>query len=249
MLEKALSGEYIAAGESGLPDENGRNILPTGRNIFSMSIEKVPTKAAWQRGIELANQLLEQFTNDEGSIPEQVAMNMISIDITRASGEQLSEYLYLIGIRPVWDKLERVMGLEPIPLDELKRPRIDVTVRITGVLRDTWPTIALMMDDAAVMAASLQEPDSMNYLAKHVRQYSEEFGVSLQDAKRVIRIFGDAPGSYGAGLDLALLASAWKDEGDLVQYFTQASSYAYGNGLNGDRKIREFIDVAKKSRS
>jgi cobaltochelatase CobN len=250
-LISALSGVYVPAGESGMPDENGRSIIPTGRNMYGMQIDKVPSKTAWERGVELAEQLLEQYRRDEGRLPEQIAMNMISLDVTKAGGEQLSQFLYLIGAAPIWDKQGRVSGLRVIPLAELNRARIDVTVRISGVLRDTWPSIVLMMDDAVMMIAGLNESECQNYVLKHIREYIETFDIGSAEAAeaqihRPIRVFGDPPGAYGAGIDLALLASAWKDEDDLVKYFTQSSAFAYGKGLDGARKVREFIDTARK---
>jgi cobaltochelatase CobN len=246
MMIRGLSAGYIAAGESGMPDENGRNILPTGRNMFGMNTDKVPTPTAWQRGLVLAEQLIECYMTDEGRLPERIAMNMISLDVTRSGGEQLSQFLYLLGVKPVWDKLERVAGLEIIELTELGRPRIDATVRISGVLRDTWPVVVEIMDKAVLMVASLDESDEENFIVKHLREFRAEAGDVLDDDRRgAIRIFGDPPGTYGAGIDLALLASAWKDESDLARYFINASAYAYGGNLNGRKSVREFIDNAK----
>ncbi|MCL1879938.1 MAG: cobaltochelatase subunit CobN [Actinomycetia bacterium] len=254
MVLRALDGGYLPSGESGMPDENGRNILPTGRNIFGLNIDKVPSRTAYQRGQELAEQLLECYRQDEGKLPEQVAMNMISLDVTRTNGEQLSQFLYLLGVRPLWDRLGRVIGLEAIGLEELGRPRIDVTVRISGVLRDTWPTAVAMMDSAVLVVAALDEDDSQNYVLKHCRQATVGAavdgdggcsGLAGGDERRgTVRVFGDAPGTYGAGVDLALLASAWKDESDLAKYFIDASAFAYGQGLDGQKRVSEFIAVA-----
>ncbi|MCL2136208.1 MAG: cobaltochelatase subunit CobN [Coriobacteriia bacterium] len=247
MMLQALQGAYIPPGESGMPDNNGRNILPTGRNMFGLNIDRVPTKTAYQRGISLADQLIECYIADEGRLPEQVAMNMISLDVTRSNGEQLSQFLYLIGVRPVWDREDRVIGLEVIGLDELARPRIDVTVRISGVLRDTWPTAVEIMDKAVMMVSVLDESEADNYLLKHLHEFNASIEPQEDDDRQGnIRIFGDPPGTYGAGLDLALLASAWKDESDLVKYFINASAYAYGINLNGKKSLNEFIEVVKK---
>ena len=247
MMLRALDGGYVTAGESGMPDNNGRNILPTGRNMFGLNIDRVPTKTAYERGKVLAGQLLDCYVAEESRLPEQIAMNMISLDVTRSSGEQLSQFLYLIGVIPVWDREDRVTGLEVIGLSELGRPRIDVTVRISGVLRDTWPTAVQIMDRAVMMVAALDEPATDNYLVKHLQELDiAPAADSDNDRQGNIRIFGDPPGTYGAGLDLALLASAWKDESDLVKYFINSSAYAYGINLDGKKSIDEFIDVVKK---
>lgn len=244
-LVRALDGGYIAASESGMPDDNGRSILPTGRNLYGAKDTDFPTKVPYQRGMELADQLLESYQRDEGAYPQKIALNMISIDITRTGGEQLSEFLYLLGVRPVWDEKERVKGFEVIPLEELGRPRIDVTVRISGVLRDTWPRAVKIMDAAVLMVSSLDEDPKDNYIRKHMLEYQGSYGDGLEREK-TIRIFGDPPGGYGAGVDLALKASAWKEEKDLAKYFIQNSSFAYGKELDGDKKIREFTDNMKR---
>ena len=246
MLIRGLSGRYIPSGESGMPDENGRNIIPTGRNMFGINADKVPSKAAYERGKTLAQQLLENYQNDEGKLPERIAMNMISSDVTRSNGEQLSQFLCLLGVEPMWDARDRMSGLNILSIKELERPRIDTTVRISGVLRDTWPSVVELMDEAVLMVAALDESDEENYILKHLREYQRTSDFADDEDRRgAIRIFGDAPGTYGAGIDLALLASAWKDEADLAKYFIQASAYAYGGKLNGRKSIREFIDNAK----
>jgi cobaltochelatase CobN len=246
MLLRSLEGRYVPAGESGMPDENGRNILPTGRNMFGMNIDKIPTREAWERGKILAAELLEDYRQAEGRLPEKIAINMISLDITRSRGEQLSQFLFFLGVSPVWDDRERVTGLEIISLADLGRPRIDATVRITGVYRDTYPSAVVMMDDAVLMAAGLDEKDEDNYILKHLRSYQEE-GEEGEDRRGGnIRIFGDPPGTYGAGLDLALLASAWKDEKDLIKYFVHASSHAYGRNLDGQRRVGAFVANARE---
>ncbi|MDR0722304.1 MAG: cobaltochelatase subunit CobN [Treponema sp.] len=247
MLIRGLGGGYIPAGESGMPDANGMRILPTGRNLMGEQSGRAPSRIAWERGMDMARQLLDAYRSDEGRLPEKVAMNMISLDISRGRGEQLSQFLYLLGIRPCWDPQGNVRGLEVIDLAELGRPRIDVTVRISGVLRDTYPEAVDLMDQAALIAAGLDEPEEDNYIVKHVRSFMQQ-GIAMAETpgeapyrNGAIRVFGDPPGTYGAGLDLALMASAWKDEKDLAKYFVQSSAFAYGKNLEGRKSIREFI--------
>lgn len=241
----ALSGRYIEPGEAGMPDYNGRGILPTGRNLHSSDTSKIPTRAAYRRGAQMADDLIAAYIRDEGRMPRKIAMNMISLDITKTGGEQLSQFLRLLGIRPRWDAKEKFCGLEAIPLSELGRPRIDVTVRISGVLRDTWPFAVKIMDDAVLLSASLNESEEDNYVIRHINDFSGETpSAGIREASA--RIFGDPPGSYGAGIDLALLASAWEDEKDLAEYFIQASAFAYGDKLDGKTSVREFIDNMKR---
>lgn len=250
-LIKALNGMYVPPGPSGMPDDNGKNIIPTGRNFYLMDIEKIPTRAAWEVGCKLVDQLIELYLADEGHYPEKVAMNMISLDISRAKGEQLSQILYLMGIKPVWDGTGKVIDLEVIPLEELNRPRIDVTVRISGVLRDSYPQAVELLDTAVCKVASLPEPDHLNFIKKHTMQIArvlkEMENESEIERHSTMRIFGDPPGSYGAGVDLALKASAWKDETDLAKTFVYFSSYAYGKSLNGKQAKREFVENVKKA--
>lgn len=240
-LRKALNGKYTAPGIYGGPDQNGREILPAGRNIYTMDVKKIPTREAFSTGKELAEKLIAQYLEEEHHYPEQVAMNMISQDITRSKGIQVSQFLYLMGIMPVWDSSENVTGLDIISLEELGRPRVDVTLRISGVLRDAWPQVVELMDDGALLAASLKEPPEQNYVRRHTLELlSRGADTEISRRQAVTRIFGDPPGTFGAGIDLALKASAWKDEKDLARYFTEASAYAYGRKLDGRRMLREF---------
>ena len=247
-LMDALSGRRVAPGIYGSAEDNGRESIPTGRNLFAMDSKKIPTRAAYAIGQKLCDQLLEKYLGETGEYPEQIAMNMISLDITRSKGEQMSQMMCLMGIRPVWDEQGNVTGLEPMSQEELRRPRIDVVVRITGIMRDAWPGVIELMDKAVLMAASRQEPVERNFVRKHSLELLGRLKeANVEDAERRadIRIFGDPPGAFGAGVDLALKASAWKDERDLVRYFVEASSHAYGLGLSGQRAPREFVHSAE----
>lgn len=244
LLLHALKGGFIPSSEGGMPDENGRKILPSGRNFYMMNLDKIPSQTAYERGKILAEQLISAYRVDEGCYPKKIAMNMISLDIARTHGEQLSQFLYLLGVRPIWDRQGRVIRLEAIPLQELGRPRIDITLRISGVMRDTWPAAVALMDDAVLMVSSLEESDSDNYILANIHQMETECG-KLGDRARTIRIFGDPPGAFGAGIDLALKASAWDDDKDLARYFIQSSAFAYGKGLDGRKSIQEFVQNAK----
>ncbi|CEO88735.1 Aerobic cobaltochelatase subunit CobN3 [Syntrophaceticus schinkii] len=250
-LLHALNGGYILPGPSGMPDDNGKNIIPTGRNLYLMDIEKVPTKAAWEVGCQAAEELIDLYMTEECHYPEKIAMNMLSLDISRTKGEQLSQVLYLMGIKPVWDGNGKVIGLEVISLEKLNRPRIDVTIRITGVLRDSYPQAVELIDSAVNMAAGLSEPNDLNFIKKHTCQLAEvlkDAGKGSELRRRsTMRIFGDRPGTYGTGVDLALKASAWKDETDLAKIFVYFSSYAYGKSLHGNPAKREFVENVKNA--
>ncbi|WP_319371233.1 cobaltochelatase subunit CobN [uncultured Ilyobacter sp.] len=249
-LIRSLDGAYIEPGPSGMPSDNGKNVIPTGKNFYMMDTEKIPTKAAYDVGVDVANQLLEMHYRNENRYPEKIAMHMISVDISLSKGEQLSQILYLIGVRPLWRDNGKVEGFEIIPLEELNRPRIDVTLRISGILRDSYPEVIEYLDRAIRAVSSLNEPLEMNYVKKNSMEMQKELeksGFEPDERRSTMRIFGDRPGTYGAGVDLALKASAWKTEEDLAKVFIEFSSYAYGEKLSGDKAQHEFIENIKGS--
>lgn len=233
-LIHALSGGFIRPSQGGDASYAGREILPTGRNIHSGQQDKIPTPAAYARGKQAAEDLLALYQQESGVLPEKVAMNMTSLDVTRTGGEQLGQFLSLMGVRPVWNSTGRVDGLTCIPLEELGRPRIDVTAHISSVMRDAWPDILVLMDRAVQLAARQDEPENMN----HVRANSSSITQSGEDGTG--RIFGGQPGTYTSAVGLALKASAWRNEDDLARYFIDSSSYLYGEGKQGIRAPGAF---------
>ncbi|MGD9474090.1 MAG: cobaltochelatase subunit CobN [Eubacteriaceae bacterium] len=249
-LVLALNGQYLEPGLSGMPKDGLLNVLPTGRNFYLMDTQKVPTREAYEIGSKLAEALIKRHQHDFGQMPEKVALNMISTDISKTNGEELSQTLNLLGVRPVWNQNGIVMDIELISPEELKRPRIDVIVRISGVLRDSYPDMVAMMDQAVIMAAEAYEPDWQNFVRKNTRLMAEkltDLGLPQDQIGRrsTVRIFGDKPGAYGSGVDLALKASAWEEESDLAKIFTLFSAYAYGQGLFGESFYEEFVANVK----
>lgn len=226
-LLHALSGGFIRPSRGGDAASAGRAILPPGRNLHGGEQDKVPTPLAYARGKEAAENLLEVYRRDSAALPEKIAMNMTSMDITRTGGEQLGQFLYLLGISPIWNPDGRVDGLRCLTLEELQRPRLDVTVHISSVMRDAWPDILTLMDRAVRLAAEQDESDEDNY----VRANSRRIGQSGEDSTG--RIFGGQPGTYTSAVGLALKASAWKNEEDLARYFIDSSSYLYGENRQG----------------
>ncbi len=250
-LIQALQGDYIEPGLSGSPRDGLDRIMPTGRNFYLMDTQKIPTRSAYAIGMEMADQLIKQHQQDTGAFPVKVAMNMISTDISMTNGEQLSQVLALLGVTPVWNESGIVMDVEAKPQEQLGRPRIDVIVRISGVLRDSYPDLIAMMDRAVQMVAGLNEPETQNFVRRNTQAIVAELilqdGIAEADAFRraTMRIFGDKPGTYGAGVDLALKASAWENEGELARVFTAFSGYAYGDGLTGAVSRKEFVENIK----
>ncbi len=232
-----LSGEYVEPGPSGAITRGKFEILPTGRNFYAVDPRALPTKAAWQIGVETAEKLLKAYKEKHGKYPESVGQVLWSIDGYKADGEQIAQILYLIGVRPVW-KGDIVAGLEVIPLEELGRPRIDVLVRISGIVRDTLPNYIYLIDEAIEKVVTLDEPLEMNYIKKHYIEHIKkliELGKSFEEAQRFarFRVFSAPPGAYGAGVNLAVESSGWKTDEDLAKVWVQWSGYAYGKDAFG----------------
>ncbi|MCU1592771.1 MAG: Cobaltochelatase, partial [Frankiales bacterium] len=227
----ALDGGYVPAGPSGSPLRGLVNVLPTGRNFYSVDPQAVPSKLAWETGQAMAESLVERYLSDHGAYPTSVGLSAWGTSAMRTSGDDVAEALALLGIRPVWDEASRrVRSLEPISTEELGRPRIDVTIRISGFFRDAFPHVVAMLDDAVQLAAGQDEPDELNYVRAHVQQDTREHG----DARRAtLRVFGSRPGAYGAGLLPLLDAGNWRDDKDLAEVYAVWGGFAYGRGLDG----------------
>lgn len=241
-----LSARYIRSGVSGSPHAGGVSLLPAGVNFYGIDPRRLPTKTAWEVGKELADQVISQYIESEGRYPESVGMVFWSGANMRSHGQCIAEFLYLMGIRPIWEPGSLyVKRMEPIPLSELKRPRIDVTARISGLFRDTMPSVVSLLDRAVQLAASLMESDEDNYVRKHISKDSqamEEKGISKEEAWReaAYRIFGDAPGTYGAGVAALLEEKNWDSLDDLANVFIRWGGHAYGSRSNGSYKPELF---------
>ncbi len=242
-LLHGLSGRYILPGPSGLITRGRDDVLPTGRNFYSLDPERVPTKAAYKVGEKLAHALIEKFLEEEGRYPENVAIYWMANDIMWSDGEGMGKILSLIGVRPLWLPNGKVKGFEVIPLSELKRPRIDVTIRVSGITRDNFINCVELVDEAIQKVASLDEPLDMNYVRKHTLEKLKENGGNVRDA--TLRIFASKPGTYSSGVNLAVYASAWKDEKDLADIFVYWNSYAYGKGVFGKEAVSELVSSLK----
>ncbi|MFI9552580.1 cobaltochelatase subunit CobN [Nonomuraea endophytica] len=225
----ALNGGYVPAGPSGSPLRGLVNVLPTGRNFYSVDPRAVPSRLAWETGQAMADSLLERYRTDTGDWPRSVGLSVWGTSAMRTAGDDVAEVLALLGIRPEWDEASRrVAGLAPIPLEELGRPRIDVTVRISGFFRDAFPHVVAMLDDAVRLAAGLDEADEDNYVRAHVKE--ETHG---DERRATMRIFGSAPGAYGAGILPLIDSRNWRDDADLAEVYAVWGGYAYGRDLEG----------------
>ena len=236
-LLKGLGGGYIEPGPSGSLTRGKFEVLPTGRNFYAVDPRALPTKAAWSLGVEAAKKLLEEYRRRHGKYPESVGQVLWSIDGLKADGEQLAQILYLLGVKPIW-RGDVVAGLEVIPLEELGRPRIDVVVRVSGIVRDTLPNYIYLIDEAVKKVVTLNEPPEMNYVRKHYIEYVTQLmklGRSFSEARKLARyrVFCSPPGAYGAGVNLAVEASAWRSVDDLAKVWVKWSGYAYGRDRYG----------------
>jgi len=235
----ALDGGYVPAGPSGSPTRGLVNVLPTGRNFYSVDPKAIPSRNAWEVGQALADSLLQRHREDTGEWPATVGLTMWGTSAMRTQGDDIAEVLALLGCRPVWDDASRrVTGVEAVPLAELGRPRVDVTVRISGFFRDAFPHVVALLDDAVALVAGLDEPASDNFVRAHAVADEEEHG----DWRRATtRIFGSKPGAYGAGLLPLIDARNWRDDRDLAEVYAVWGGYAYGRGLSG-RAAREDLE-------
>ena len=228
---RALAGGFVRPGPSGSPLRGLVNVLPTGRNFYTVDPRAVPSRLAWQTGQAMAESLLQRYLDDTGTYPESVGLSVWGTSAMRTSGDDIAEVLALLGVRPEWDEASRrVSRLEVIPLEELGRPRIDVTIRISGFFRDAFPHVVMMLDDAVRMVALLDEPDEDNYVAAHARADLADHG---DERRATTRVFGSKPGSYGAGILQVVEAGTWRDDKDLAEVYTAWGGFAYGRGLDG----------------
>ncbi|MBT2488781.1 cobaltochelatase subunit CobN [Streptomyces sp. ISL-96] len=227
----ALDGGYVPAGPSGSPTRGLVNVLPTGRNFYSVDPKAIPSRLSWEVGQALADSLVARYLTDTGDYPKSVGLTVWGTSAMRTQGDDIAEILALLGCRPVWDDASRrVTGFEIVPLDELGRPRIDVTVRISGFFRDAFPHVVGLIDDAVRAVAELDEPGDRNFVRAHADADTAEHG----DRRRATaRIFGSKPGAYGAGLLPLIDARNWRSDADLAEVYAVWGGYAYGRGLEG----------------
>ena len=240
----ALDGRYIAAGPSGSPLRGLVNVLPTGRNFYSVDPKAMPSRLAWETGVAMADSLLERYRADYGDWPRSVGISAWGTSAMRTSGDDIAEILALLGVRPVWDDASRrVVDLAVIPPAELGRPRIDVTVRISGFFRDAFPHVVTMLDDAVRLVAALDEPDELNYVRAHVQADLAQNG---DERRSTTRIFGSKPGTYGAGLLQLIDSRNWRDDADLAEVYTAWGGFAYGRGLDGRPAAGDMRDQYRR---
>ncbi|WP_136715578.1 cobaltochelatase subunit CobN [Halorientalis salina] len=231
----ALAGEYVPPGGSGAPTRGGVDLLPTARNFYTLDPRKVPAKSAWAVGSEVAHGVAERHHTEEGEYPEEIGVVAWGTPTVRTRGETIAQVLALMGVEPVWTDAGRVDDVEPIPLDELGRPRIDVTTRVSGLFRDAFPQAASVVHDAVDAVVDLDEPPELNYVKKHVEEEADELeaetdmDASEAESAAKHRVFTTRPGGYGAGTNKAVDEGNWEDRSDLADVYVQWGGYAMGS--------------------
>jgi cobaltochelatase CobN len=239
-LLAGLDGRFVAPGPSGAPTRGRPDVLPTGRNFYSVDTRAVPSEAAWDLGRRSAELLVTRHLQDNGDWPRSVGITAWGTSNMRTGGDDIAQAFALIGARPVWDRASRrVTGYEIITLAELGRPRVDVTLRISGFFRDAFPDQIALFDRAARAVGALDEPAAENPLAARMEAERDALvaaGVAEAEARRRagFRVFGSMPGAYGAGLQALIDEKGWSDKADLATSYLVWGSYAYGAGTEGE---------------
>jgi cobaltochelatase CobN len=251
-LLHGLEGGYVPSGAAGAPTRGRSEVLPTGRNFYSVDIRAIPTESAWDVGRKAAEALVEHYTQEQGEYPKTLALSMWGTATMRTGGDDLAEALALIGVQPVWDGIaRRVVDFEILPISVLGRPRVDVTLRISGFFRDAFPNLIDLFHQAVTAVAALNEPADQNPLAAQVQQDTETWrsmGLLPEQAQERAhyRIFGSKPGAYGAGLQGLIEAQNWTDDQDLARAYINWSSYAYSGQSEGKSAPEAFEQRLKK---
>ena len=236
---RALDARFLPPGPSGAPTRGRLDVLPTGRNFYSVDTRTVPTPAAWKLGWKSAALLLERYRQEQGAWPKRIALSAWGTANMRTGGDDIAQALALMGVKPTWEVASRrVTGFEVLPLDLLDRPRVDVTLRISGFFRDAFPSQIDLFDSAVRAVAALDEPERLNPLAARTRDEAARLVAAGADeataARRAgFRVFGSKPGAYGAGLQALIDERGWETEADLARAYIAWGGYAYGAGAQG----------------
>ena len=254
-----LDGRYVPPGPSGSPTRGNAHLLPTGRNIYSIDPDAIPSEASWRVGSRMAEDMVSRYVEENGRYPENVGIVVWATDTMKTYGDDVAYILALLGVRPTWGTVGgKVTGMEVIPLEELGRPRIDVMPRISGLFRDSFPNLTEMLVDALAMVAALDESEEENYYRKHLEEDIRRFidqGLMPSEARDLagIRVFGDPPGQHGCGVSVLIASSKWDSLDQIAETYATWGSHAYGGGWKGEKVPLAFkmrlgsLDVTVKN--
>lgn len=234
-LIAGLSGQFIPPGPSGAPTRGRLDTLPTGRNFFSVDNRAIPSSAAWALGEKSAQALIERHLQEHGDFPRQLGLSVWGTATMRTGGDDIAQAFALMGVKPVWAPgSQRVVDVEIIPGMLLGRPRVDVTLRVSGFFRDAFPNVMKLFDSAVQAIAAYDEPGELNSIRAHIEQRQSELqaqghGLSAAQREASYRVFGSKPGAYGAGLQGLIDERCWGEASDLAEAYLNWGGYAYGN--------------------
>jgi cobaltochelatase CobN len=254
-LLAALDGRYVPAGPSGAPSRGMAHVLPTGRNFYTVDPRGLPTPAAWTTGVTLADAALRRFFDDEGRWPESIALSVWGTPTMRTGGDDIAQALAVLGVRPMWEPVtRRTCGIEVIPLPELGRPRIDITLRVSGFFRDAFPALMQLFDEAVQRVVMLDEPIERNFPRKHwlaetATLIAGGLGPDAAARSASYRVFSSKSGAYGTGVMDLIENHSWRETRDLAEVVLVWGGWAYGSSAaNGDpaaaRGAGDGIDAA-----
>ncbi|MFN2597283.1 MAG: cobaltochelatase subunit CobN [Pyrinomonadaceae bacterium] len=231
-LVAALRGRYVEPGPGADIVQNPK-VLPTGRNTHAVNPYGVPSDLAFARARHVVELLLERHVRERGALPRAMALVLWGLDNIKTQGEGVAQALWLLGVRPLRDSLNRVADVEPIPLGELGRPRIDVVMTVSGIFRDLFSPTVELLDRAVRRVAALDEPEEMNFVRGNVAAQAESGSCAFDEA--ATRVFSNAPGNYGANVNFMVADSVWEQDDALADLFVTRKCFAYGTDARGRR--------------
>ncbi len=247
-LLNGLNGQYVPAGGSGAPTRGRLDILPTGKNFYSVDVRTIPSQSAYELGVKSSKNIIERYMQDNGEYPTSIGVSVWGTSTMRTGGDDIAQAFALIGVRPIWSGMNRrVTDFEVLSLLELKRPRIDVLLRISGFFRDAFPDVISLFNSAVEKVALLDEENDQNPIKARFNSEKKDWiekGLSEQQAQErsLYRVFGSKPGAYGAGLQGLIDGKNWETQDDLAQVYINWSGYAYYGNKNEGRSAHESFE-------
>ena len=245
-LLQGLNGRYVPSGSSGAPTRGRLDVLPTGRNFYSVDVRAIPTQTAYNLGVKSANLIIDRYLQEHGDYPESIGLSVWGTSTMRTGGDDIAQALALMGVKPVWQTANRrVSDFEIIPLITLRRPRVDVMLRISGFFRDAFPDVISLFNAAVEKVAQLDESPEQNPIRKRFLKEKQEWqskGLNEDKAHKraLFRVFGSKPGAYGAGLQAVIDEKNWQSREDLAKVYINWSGYAYGADRIGESAHEVF---------
>ena len=233
-LSRGLAGRFVPAGPSGAPSRGRPDVLPTGRNFYSVDTRAIPTQTSWTLGLKSAALMLERYLQDHGDYPRAIGLSVWGTATMRTGGDDIAQALALIGVRPKWaDGSHRVADFEILPMSLLDRPRIDVTLRVSGFFRDAFSNVIRLFDAAVQAVSELDEAEDVNPIRARIGRETAALvaeGMAVEAARRNAghRIFGARAGAYGAGLQGLIDGRNWNEDADLATAYLNWGGHAYG---------------------